>query len=190
MTLPPRCEEVHERLEAYVDGDLSPESAQKLEDHIFVCDECREHLDLARQIAGELKTLPAKTCPDHVVEAALQHAAGSRDSFAARAGAWLRGLRYPLSPRLSFGTAAVILAVIGLLTILPVTHKKKDPPRYSREEVVHAQQVIVVAFGYVDHATALSQEIIEKENVSAKILKPIRKGLRSANPFDKKGDKS
>jgi len=53
-----RCLDVQLELEAYVDGELSPEQAALLEQHVADCDGCRAQLARLQAVTAALETWP------------------------------------------------------------------------------------------------------------------------------------
>lgn len=53
-----RCLDVEMELQAYVDGELSPERAVVLEQHLTACDACRAKVARLRAVVVALKTWP------------------------------------------------------------------------------------------------------------------------------------
>ena len=66
------CEWTRERIDAFLDDELSGEDGARLENHVAECYACKEELDLATQVKQELRDLPQKRCPDTVVAAILE----------------------------------------------------------------------------------------------------------------------
>ena len=60
------CVWMQERIDAYLDGDLSPTEVAVADLHLARCLSCAEELRLARQVAGSLRSLPARQCPESV----------------------------------------------------------------------------------------------------------------------------
>jgi predicted anti-sigma-YlaC factor YlaD len=53
-----RCRDVHTELEAYVDGELSPERSALLEAHLASCRACQAELARLQAVAAALETWP------------------------------------------------------------------------------------------------------------------------------------
>ena len=49
------CEDVRRRVDSYVDGELSPEEARGVEEHLASCDRCAEFLEFERTLLDGLK---------------------------------------------------------------------------------------------------------------------------------------
>ena len=58
-----RCFDVQMELEAYVDGELSPERTALLERHIAGCESCQAELDRLQAVVAALETWPLVSEP-------------------------------------------------------------------------------------------------------------------------------
>lgn len=54
IDLPPDCEVVVRAIWDYLDGDVSPERAAEIEEHLEWCDWCRAHTDFERRLIDEI----------------------------------------------------------------------------------------------------------------------------------------
>jgi hypothetical protein len=71
------CEQVLDRLEAFLDGDLPAAEQALARAHVegpAACARCTRELALARSILQTMRELPAETCPPGVVDRARAHA--------------------------------------------------------------------------------------------------------------------
>jgi anti-sigma factor RsiW len=77
-----RCEDVDDRLEALIDGDLDPESAAAVEAHVARCGHCRAERQRAEEVRAALRGLPVFDAPPRVAaafEAAVADGADARE---------------------------------------------------------------------------------------------------------------
>ena len=51
------CDEVKKKLERYIDNELSPQEASKIEEHIKNCDSCRSELEFCLSVRNALKDI-------------------------------------------------------------------------------------------------------------------------------------
>lgn len=75
------CEWTLDRIEPFLDGELSCAEVGQLEGHTAFCDSCMSELDEARIVLAALRGLPEVRCPDAVLEGAMREVetlAGSR----------------------------------------------------------------------------------------------------------------
>ena len=63
----PDCSRTLERLEAFLDRQLTVDVAQEIGAHLEFCETCRAELELAESIRAELRRLPQRDAPDHVL---------------------------------------------------------------------------------------------------------------------------
>lgn len=72
-----RCEELGEALSAYADGELTGIERSRLEQHLVVCEVCREQLAAYRQVTRRVQMLgdvqPTATLRGRVLGGAVQH---------------------------------------------------------------------------------------------------------------------
>ena len=72
-----RCEELGEALSAYADGELAGVERSRLEQHLVVCEVCREQLAAYRQVTRRVQMLgdvqPTATLRGRVLGGAVQH---------------------------------------------------------------------------------------------------------------------
>jgi len=61
-----RCLDVQMELQAYADGELSPERAALLEQHLTGCDGCRAELARLQAVVAALETWPLVAEPDQL----------------------------------------------------------------------------------------------------------------------------
>ena len=102
------CDGVDERLEAFVDGDLSSFELRAVEAHLKGCPDCLEVLEHARQVRAELRSLPSFELPDRVVRAAsasIDQRSRRREGPAAFSHWWRR------VPTFVAAAAAIVLVV-------------------------------------------------------------------------------
>ena len=106
-----------ERIEAYIDGELTPVEQGLLEAHVAACSACAAELEDARRLVGALHTLPQATCPDAVSQALHDRIHQTRRTAAKR---WCAPL----------AAAAVLVLIAGHLLFDP----EPVPPAFSPKE--------------------------------------------------------
>ena len=184
------CKEIGNLLEAFIDGDLAWDHSQEVRDHVAACPDCKAKLELAKQIALELHSIPQRTCPDSVVQNVFAQIQPKRKVLFR----WLRTPISQLRPRyafgLSLGLAVALVAIISLTVYYPGLLFKGHEYHYSEEEIAQAKRDIYMALGYVNYATSRTQHIIEKEVVPQKVILPIKKSLDAIHTYKEKGDAS
>ncbi len=132
------CEEIRERLSAYLEGTLSPEDRAAIKNHLNSCSRCSETLSDLSKTLEHVKNLEEVTPPPWLTQKVMD-----RIRAEARPGKSLfRRLFYPLHVKLPIEAVATVL-VIGLalyiyrdiapevkLAQVPV---EKSAPQVSRE---------------------------------------------------------
>ena len=102
------CEELRAKLDAYIDGELSPDELRAFEDHAAACADCGRELEMAKLVRDALGEL------DEEVAVPLNVQAGWRN--AVRAEAKRRANRRWL--RAAYAAAAALVLVIGATAML------------------------------------------------------------------------
>lgn len=100
------CQEVEQHTEAHLDGALANDEAAALAAHLDLCQDCRESLAAAREIATALRALPVMQCPERVMAAARDKC----DAAATRKAPVRRVVRYR--------HAAVLLSMAATLIVV------------------------------------------------------------------------
>lgn len=108
------CMDIRERLNDYVDGDLTAEEAAAVDAHVIECAGCREELDALRALETAARELPREMMPARDlwpsiaerIDAAPAHSGGNIVRFRS---AWVQFL----------AAAAVIAIIIGALFSIP-----------------------------------------------------------------------
>ena len=164
------CEWVKERIDAFLDDDLSREDGASLEAHLAQCYSCREELDLARQVRQEISALPQKKCPQRVISATLERiqaeSSESREqSSLFHERPWLKG-----GFRLAFIAAALVVVIwISLHEKPPVSEQRIDAV-----ELAEAERQFQITLAYVGYVSSRSAEKIQDEVVQSKIAPAVQ----------------
>jgi anti-sigma factor RsiW len=110
------CAEVFSRLSAWLDGELEPEEARRVEEHLARCESCRRQRVLLGATSRAVRALPPETVSDGF-DARLR-----RRLTAETTARGQPPLRRRL-PSLALGLAAVL--VLAILA----THRRSEAPR-------------------------------------------------------------
>jgi len=137
------CANASDLLEAYLDGDLPPEEADLLREHLGSCAACAAERALAERIQRELRSLPQPDCPPEVIERVVRAGRGEVVPFPSRD----RTSR----PRIAAAAAVLALAVGGgsLFVHLQQQHLQQQRER----QVAQATQEARFALAYLGRAT-------------------------------------
>jgi anti-sigma factor RsiW len=124
------CGWVDERLDLYVDGELSAFEEARVERHLAGCEACGAIAAGLRGVKASLGGLPELRCPERLVEAvrleALPTDVASRQVRMQRAPSWAVGL------------AACLLVAVGAWSIRGVVERRQAAERRERIEVAIA----------------------------------------------------
>ena len=117
------CDEIQNRLNAYRDAELDPETQTDIEEHLDECPDCRQELERIETVCCQLeRAAPAPEVPEgfaeRVVERATEESASAEPP---RSGAWGDGwpgatgsMRVAAAAVLALGIAAGALMATGL----------------------------------------------------------------------------
>jgi len=68
------CKHIHDRLDDYLDGELSPTERAEVEHHLQQCADCRQRLQTEQNLRAELRELPVTPYSSGFTERALRQA--------------------------------------------------------------------------------------------------------------------
>lgn len=139
------CEEVIDRMEAWLDGDLDEAEAVRIRHHIDACPECRAERRFAEDVQDQLGGLPSFDIPSHVLDAVAKQTGGEPGSKST--AGWI--------PRWTSGrvAAAAAIGAIALLIALIVPEVRRPSPRLSAEEVEAVADQTRLALAYLSDLT-------------------------------------
>jgi hypothetical protein len=175
------CPWTQERIELYVDGELEGADLEKFDRHVDSCKTCSEELSLARTVANELRSLPALSCPDRVVEKAAARV-GAETVETSRA--WIDRLRgwfgghFAWAPRPAM---AVMLVVIVAATVFVLSQHEQSPfsdrnePSFTEKELELAKLDVQLAFAYLGKYSQRTGEIVRQDVITDRVVKPLGK---------------
>lgn len=161
-----------DRIEAYVDGELTPDE-KALFEKVLITGPAHEEVQLAYRIRKGLKTIPAPACPPHIAEAVLLYAHGEarqQSPWWADADVWRHWWDHALKPAL----AMVMLALLVVSAAL--VHRPSQETAISSSEVQQALAEARWALGLVSR-TGVQTGSSVRDNV----VQPIRQALESAD---------
>lgn len=165
------CAITRDRLDAFVDDDLSAAEATAVTSHVATCCDCADELAAARSLQENLRGLPKLRCPDRVVDRVLEEA----DVQPANVH------RFPLRPLRWMGAlaAAVLLVVAASVWRAPVpTPSDVDVAvAYTPEEVALAKHQVEQTFVYLAKVSQKSLSTVGKSVIEDKIIVPVGNSL-------------
>lgn len=146
-----RCDDVVDRLEALIDGELADDERLIVERHLNGCTSCAEELEHAVDSVTALRALPELDVPDLVIERARETVV--LDTPKTEADTRIRRRRRWLA------AAAVVAGIVGTSSVM-----RRPPPQPDAEALRAAAEV--------RFALATMGEITERANriVRARII--------------------
>jgi len=165
------CDEVLDRLEAYLDRDLGPSDERAVADHLRDCASCARELTVAEAIRSELRALPEYEAPSRVLWAARTGTGpeSGRERVRAVAGGWLS------RPSRTLAAAASVLVVVGVAALWSL--RSTPRPSLDDPEIARAARETRYAFALVG---ALGRRAALEELLGDRVVAPtVRRLSRS-----------
>ncbi len=139
-----RCEQIEERLEAYVDGELLADDTLAINSHLEACRLCRQNLEsrleIQRIFREEIKVQAPDYLQDRILKVAAASGADDRVLSSTKGhafGRWL-GAGRPLA----LATAAALAVILIGPRLL-----EKDQDESSLEAFSQPSRVVVLRYG-------------------------------------------
>ncbi len=168
---PPPRDWMDERLEGYLDGDLTPEETARFERGLRRDDWAAE-LRRAASIRDGLRALPLPECPPHVTRAVLREARRrARAEWLHRAReALARAWRLTARPALAMAVLVALVVVAALVTRPP-----RDAP--ARTEVEHALAEVKWTLAYLSEVGRQTGASVHRDVLDAHVFGPMHEAL-------------
>ena len=183
-----RCAWFRERIDLYVDGEMTGEELESFETHLAGCETCQNELDMAGRVLGGLRALPDLACPDRVVDEAaarIDAPAPVPSPVRGRLWGWLggRGL-LTLRPALAATALVVVVAAVYVASnhgVLwhdtdTVTVKSDFTPQ-ELEEIEAVQEGVELAFAYVGKYGCKTGIMVTNEVIEERVIGTVRKAM-------------
>jgi len=155
------CDEVDDRLEAFLDGDLDPNGAAAVADHLKRCARCEGEHRLARDLLSELRALPRPDAPGSVLEG-IRAEVGADPPWVR---IWSQGLAYR-----GLAAAAVALAIFGGV----LWQASRTPTLPTDAEIARAAGQAKYALALVG---AVSYDAAGDDQLRDRVLSPALRGV-------------
>jgi len=155
------CDEVDDRLEAFLDGDLDATEAAAVAGHLNRCTRCETEHRLARDLLSELRALPRPDAPGSVLEGIRAEV----DAEPLRFRTWSDGL-----PLRGLAAAVVALAIFGGV----LWQANRTPTGPSDAEIARATDQAKYALALVG---AVSFDVAGGDLLRDRVLSPALRGV-------------
>ena len=174
------CEDVLERVEAFVDGDLPHDEVPLVEVHLHACRLCADEVTFAREMQVSLRSFHKMECPDRVVEAVYRHigleSEPVRMPVADRPSLWEKIRMWFSSPRLAPALGfAVIVVIAGFWLLKPGS--TADP---SKAEIAAAQRQVEWTLAYLGSVNEKVTAVATESAVQPYIVEPVQRAVETA----------
>ncbi|MDE2737383.1 MAG: zf-HC2 domain-containing protein [Gemmatimonadota bacterium] len=164
------CSWTQERIEAYIDGELTSVEQDRLETHAATCAACAAELEDARRLVGALRDLPALTCPDAVSQALQDRIHQTRqDRWRTAARRWYKPL----------AAAAVLALIAGYHLFDP----EPVPPAFSPKEVAQARRQVEWTLAYLSDLNGRMGTTVRDDVIQPHLVQPLRLNLDTILPL-------
>ena len=172
-----------ERVEAYVDGDLSPAERARFESGLRLHALWRARAEQARALRDELHALPRLTCPPRVAEAVRaevrrQQRTGRSERAPQR---WLR-LRQPAAWSSAVAIALLLAMVFAVLLRSPEPPPSPVPtsssaPPFTDAEVEQATAEVAWTLAYLARIGEETGQAVEDVLPHSQLVRSTRRAL-------------
>lgn len=168
-----------DRVEAYVDGELSGADLERFEAALTESADLRASVATARRIREVMASMPLPKCPEPAVSEVLRLASDSRRSASMR-DRYIEALRPRRRLVHVFAIAAVVVAVaVGGSLVL----RDSGP----QDEVKQGLADVKLALAYVGEAGRQAGDIVRIEVVDEGVVTPIRRAVSHVTGEDING---
>ncbi len=170
---PMDAEQIEERIEAYVDGELSRRERLEFEAACAADPALWEEVRAARIVRNGLRSLETPHCPPEVTDAILdQVRRDARSRRGSPAWSWVGSWR----PALAGFAVIVAAAVFVFLRPAPVSEVPTDP------EVAEALDEVKWTLAYINSIGNRTGETIRDDVLRDHVVRPIERGLGIVPP--------
>lgn len=180
MTLPPDIQWADDRLEAYLDGELSPDEAARVERVLDASPPLRAALGAAVRVQDELRLMPQPLAPRGFAEGVLAEVTRRREATlpgrlrlaASRAAqATSEALRATWRPSLA---AAMLL----LLVLSGVLFGRSTPaPAAESAEVRQATDEVKWVLAYLSQVGREAGAVVREDVLEQHVVRPVQSAL-------------
>jgi len=126
------CAAIQEKLTAYLEGMISPEEKLVIDEHLTLCQKCRESFADLKKTMEYVKNLEDVEPPAWLTQKVMERI---KTEVKPKKGI-LQKLFYPLYIKLPLEAAAAILIVVTALYIFKTIHPEVKIPKVPSEEVL------------------------------------------------------
>ena len=156
------CSWTQERIETYIDGELTPAEQTRLEAHAATCAACAAELEDARRLVGALRDLPSLTCPDAVSQTLHDRIRQAR---------WRR-----------WGWAYAAAAVLTLIAGYHLFDSEPVPPAFSPQEIAQARRQVEWSLAYLGDLNSRMGTTVRDDVIQPRLVQPLRLNLDAILP--------
>jgi anti-sigma factor (TIGR02949 family) len=175
------CGWVLERIEPYLDDELSSGELERFRRHLDHCDTCSRELAFAERVVGELRSLPALEAAPSIVDSAARRIP-PEPSPAERLRAWF-AQGWATAKRPAMATMIVVIAAVGAFVITEREREARHPAgqQVSEAQVEEATRETLMAFAYVGTYTRRTGRIVRDE-----LVEPVERAMKDTRIIETK----
>jgi anti-sigma factor RsiW len=165
------CDRVLDRMEAFIDDDVTADESAAIKRHLDHCDACAEELEHALETLAALRALPELDVPDRVIEDARaairrQGPAGNNNQRANMRRRWLAA------------AAAIVIGIIGTTAVVRDRTEPTDP------EALRAAAEVQFALATIGEISERANRMVQTKVIDHGPIPQSFRGLaRSLGPL-------
>ncbi len=181
-----KCEWALDRLDAYLDGDLSAEESSSMQIHLEKCAACSGELELAEATQTAIRNLPEQQCPDAVTAAVMEHIASEASPGRPVLSWWNALLRWrPLRPA---AIAAALVLVVSMSILIDHRREPAVPPlvegndtlEYTPEQIALAEAEVKWTFAYINQTFHRAGVTVRDKAIYPHVVVPVKQAIETA----------
>ncbi|MFH1756115.1 MAG: zf-HC2 domain-containing protein [Candidatus Latescibacterota bacterium] len=180
------CEWTLERIEAFVDADLSDADRSACNAHMQQCARCHYELEAAQATRAAIRSLPRQKCPDSVTDAVLDRIARETSPGRNPRG-WLRSI-FEWKPLRPAAAAAALVLIISMSIF--ISHRQENPAsllvsgndslEFSPEEVALAEAEVKWTIAYINQTGRRAGFTVRDKAIYPHVVVPVKQAVGRA----------
>lgn len=174
------CHQVQDRLEAFIEGDLSLAKKKAVQNHLRACPDCHREWVEATELLKAIRSLSSQPCPPRVVRDVMERTSTHPLGISDLRFLLGRLLRPAWRPVLGLALAVALVLILRPLPAFRPDLGPPEPTRYSEQDLRKAQGDAQWALAYVHRVMVHTQSIVQDEVIPHQVIHPLRHSVDTA----------